>query len=168
MKLTGLLGLAIAFLVFTRTACSQATQRNATEPRFLSAPYTSVGPSASVWDVTALKNPTCKDPYTYLQNPASVGEFVGGAATTLRVVHVVDRYPLDQTKPIDLLKKVWNGRFNSASCFIDWSEVTFWSVEGTVRFINGREDKLITDGSHVAFQDQTGRSWFVRLLPAAQ
>jgi hypothetical protein len=170
MKTTTLFGVGLACVVFAQTACSQATQSHSPTPRFLADPYKSVGSSALVQDATALEKSTCKSFYTYMQNPTSVGELIGGAATSVRVVYVVDRNLslLRQTHPIDLLKKVWNGRFNDASCFIGWSEGAMWSVEGTVRFVDGRERKLITDGSHVAFQDQTGRSWFVRLLPAAQ
>lgn len=64
--------------------------------------------------------------------------------------------------------KVWKGEFQSADCYIAWDEFTLWSVEAVVDFNDGKQSELITDGMHVALQDHNGKSWFFRLLPAAQ
>jgi len=66
------------------------------------------------------------------------------------------------------VKTVWQGEFQTASCFINWDEEASWSIEAVAEFYDGRQSELITDGSHVALQDHDGKSWFFRLLPAAQ
>ncbi|HMD39606.1 MAG TPA: hypothetical protein VKH15_10005 [Candidatus Acidoferrum sp.] len=43
-----------------------------------------------------------------------------------------------------------------------------WSIESILVFEDGKQGVLITDGSHVALKDHDGKSWFFRLLPAAQ
>lgn len=114
-------------------------------------------------DAESLEKGTCTSMPIYLR-PTTVGAFIGGKATVLRVLHTAYS-PSDVPKK---LERVWNGQFQSAWCHIDWAEVTIWSIEANVEFEDGKEAKLFTDGYHVAFRDHAGISWFIRLLPAAQ
>lgn len=111
-------------------------------------------------DAEGLKNTRCDGPYIYLERSTAVGDFIGDTAKIVRVT----RYArTDETKALEILKKVWNGQFRTASCFIGWAETTYWSVESMVEFKDGLRSKLITDGYHVALQDRNGRYWFIRL-----
>jgi hypothetical protein len=98
-----------------------------------------------------------------------VADFVGGTVKDIRVV----RFTRMRNSPTheelrNSVRKVWQGEFQSASCQIGWAEVTPWSIEVIVEFEDGKRSELITGGSHVALQDRDGKSWFFRLLPAAQ
>jgi hypothetical protein len=67
-----------------------------------------------------------------------------------------------------LVRKVWQGSFQSADCGILWSEGNMWSIEFALEFEDGKQGLLITDGRHVALCDHDAKNWFFRLLPAAQ
>ena len=105
----------------------------------------------------------------YLDHPNSVGEFEGGKVRAIRVVRFagLGNAPA-QKELLNTVRRVWQGRFQSVSCYMSWDEATFWTVEAVVEFEDGRQGELITDGMHVALQGHNGKSWFFRLLPAAQ
>lgn len=110
-------------------------------------------------------NAQCNGHYIYLEHPATIGDFLGGAAKSVRVTRYaqpISSSPAETEVP-QILKKVWDGQFRSASCLIDWAEVALWSIEGVVEFEDGTRGRLITDGYHVALQDHAGKSWFIRL-----
>jgi hypothetical protein len=68
----------------------------------------------------------------------------------------------------EMLSRVWQGKFESADCFQSWDEGALWNCAAVIEFNVGAPGELITDGSHVYLKDYDGRSWFLRLLPAAQ
>lgn len=116
----------------------------------------------------ALQHTSCNR-YRYLEHPTSVADFVGGLVKDIRIVHFSPEGNAPSNEELrNTLGKVWQGKFQTASCFIDWAEGTSWSLEAVVEFYDGTQSGIVTDGSHVAFQDHDGNSWFVRLLPAAQ
>lgn len=101
--------------------------------------------------------------------PKTVAELVGGWPKTIRVTRLVPStgHATDEEIRCDLTK-VWAGKFQSASCETDWAEGTFWRIDATVEFFDGKRSIFLTDGSHVEVQDHDGKYWFLRLLPAAQ
>jgi hypothetical protein len=81
-------------------------------------------------------------------------------------IRVVNHLP--NTTPVqirELLRKVWLGTFSSASCGIDWAEGTYWTVEATIEFDDGKQCSLLTDGGHVRVRDRSGEYWYMRLSP---
>jgi hypothetical protein len=117
----------------------------------------------------ALELKSCNGYYRYLAHPTSVADFVGGLVKDIRIV----RFSPERNAPTNeelrgIVGEVWQGKFQTASCFIDWAEPTFWSLEAIVEFYDGTTSEIVTDGGHVAFQDRDGHGWFVSLLPAAQ
>jgi hypothetical protein len=106
----------------------------------------------------------------YLNHPISVGAFIGGKVTAIRIVRFSQwtGTPAAKDKMQETLSRVWNGKFQYASCQLAWDEGTLWTIEADIEFADGTQRELLTDGSHVAFQDFAGKNWFVRLLPAAQ
>jgi hypothetical protein len=117
----------------------------------------------------ALEERSCNGPDRWFYFPTSVAESIGGK---VKEIHIV-RFVSDGTPPtIDAMRQtvgqVWQGKFQSPSCFINWAEGAMWSIEAIVLFDDGKAGEVYTDGFHVAFQDHNGHSWFVRLLPAAQ
>jgi hypothetical protein len=117
----------------------------------------------------ALQERDCNGRYRYLDQPISVVRFVGGL---VKEIHLVRFTQFGNPPAVEVLRKivgkVWHGKFQSASCMIDWDEGASWPVEAVVEFYDGTESKIFSDGSHVAFQDHDGHGWFVRLLPSAQ
>lgn len=116
----------------------------------------------------ALESTTCNDPSRYFGNPMMVGDFVGGNVRGIHIVHYLRHKPAKTDELRKLIKSVWRGRFQSASCSILWSEGVLWSIECTLEFKDGKQGMLTTDGTHVALRDHEGKDWFLRLLPAAQ
>jgi hypothetical protein len=123
--------------------------------------------------VQTLENAPCNGGYRYLEHPTTVADFVGGKVKTIRVFRTGRFSP--GTNPVTTpdetrqsLKRVWQGKFQSAFCQIAWAEGAFWSIEAVVEFEDGKRSMLITDGVHVALQDHNGKSAFFRLFPAAQ
>jgi hypothetical protein len=107
--------------------------------------------------------------YRRLDHPETVADFVGGKVKDIRVVGFTgSRISRERIDPRILVRKVWAGEFQDAYGYQAWDEVTLWTVEAIVDFDDGKESELITDGMHVALQDHDGKSWFFRLLPAAQ
>lgn len=92
---------------------------------------------------------------------------MGGRVKTITIVRFAGP-TMGSSNVQEAVRKVWEGKFQSSSCFVDWAEPTMWSIEARVDFEDGTRGVLITDGSHVAFQGHDGKSWFLRLLPAAQ
>ncbi len=99
------------------------------------------------------------------KRPVSVGESVGGQVKTIRILRFASA---GQRSPIDVVRKVWTGKFESSSCYIPWAEGVMWRLAADIEFEDGRQGVLITDSSHVGFKDHEGNSWFLRLLPAVQ
>jgi hypothetical protein len=120
--------------------------------------------------VKTMEGVSCGDTSRVVNQPTAVKDFVGGRAKTLRVLRYVQRRNF--SKPVQvraLVSKVWQGSFlDQPACGIVWDEGTWWSIESTVEFEDGKKGLLITDGSHVALRDHKGKNWFFRLLPAAQ
>ena len=111
----------------------------------------------------------CGDQNRWFDRPTQVGSLVGGWVKDIRVIRYVPREGLSKEDEIrDLVGKVWQGEFQSASCYIMWAEGTPWSVAAVIEFADGKRATLVTDGSHVEVQDHEGRYWYMRLLPAAQ
>ncbi len=105
----------------------------------------------------------------YLDHPMTVGQFEGGRVTAIRVVRFADRKSAPTHRQLrDVVRKVWEGKFQGVSCQIEWDEGAIWSIEAVVEFEDGQRSELITDGVHVALQDHNGKSRFFRLLPDAQ
>jgi hypothetical protein len=102
----------------------------------------------------------------------TVAELAGGISHPVRDIRVesyVSANPTEDEKEIrGMLSRVWQGEFNYAECFQMWDEMPSWRCSAAVEFYIGAPEELITDGSHVYFKDQDGKSWFLRLLPAAQ
>lgn len=112
---------------------------------------------------------TCGRRYEYLNTPKTVGELEGWSVKAIRIVRFAGRETAPTHEELrDAVKKVWEGKFQSVSCQIDWAEANLWSIEAVVEFEDGQRRELITDGMHVALQDHEGKSRFLRLLPAAQ
>jgi hypothetical protein len=115
---------------------------------------------------TKSSDPTCAN---FAERPVSVAAFVGSSVKEIRVVRTAPKTDAPATDEIQqTLGKVWRGKSQSASCFIDWAEPTYWTIEAVVEFSDGTRSEIVTDGWHVAFQSHDGKSWFIRLLPAAQ
>ncbi len=105
----------------------------------------------------------------YLNRPTSVADFIGGRIKDIRVVRFDRAIGFSATEELrNSVRKVWLGEFQYAACQINWAEFSLWSIEAIVEFEDGKRSELLTDGSHVALQDHDGKSWFFRLLPAAQ
>jgi hypothetical protein len=120
--------------------------------------------------VKTMEGVSCGDTSRRVSQPTALKDFVGGRVKTIRVVHYARERNI--SKPVRLralVSKVWQGSFlDQPACGIVWDEGTWWSIESTVEFEDGKRGLLITDGSHVALRDHDGRNWFFRLLPAAQ
>lgn len=170
MKRTVLIKLAFTWLLVVNNLCGQVpVQSSAASPTVLTASAASDQPEELRRDAEALESVGCNGHYIYLDHPTTVGDFIGGKATAIRVVRFAQQFnSRNQREFPEALREVWNGRFQSASCHINWAEGASWSIAAIVEFEDGKHSKLITDGSHIAFQDHSGRNWFVRLLPSAQ
>lgn len=117
----------------------------------------------------ALESTSCNGHNEWLNAPTTVDAFVGGKVKGIHVVRFVHATNFTTREEVrNTITKVWQGKFQSASCQVDWDEGTFWSIEAIVEFEDGKQSALITDGSHVATQDHDGKNWFLRLLPAAR
>lgn len=111
----------------------------------------------------------CGGRYQHLNPSKTVGELEGETVRAIRVVRFAGwRAAPTREELRDAMKKVWEGKFQSVSCQIEWAEANIWSMEAVVVFEDGKRRELITDGMHVALQDHDGKSRFLRLLPAAQ
>jgi hypothetical protein len=119
--------------------------------------------------VKSLERATCNDPSRSFEKPMVVKDFVGAKVRTIRVIHYLrQREPPKPDEIRQLVRKVWDGSFQSADCGILWSEGGAWSIEFALKFQDGKQGLLITDGVHVALRDHEGKNWFFRLLPAGQ
>jgi hypothetical protein len=114
-------------------------------------------------------NVPCGGRYEYLNPPKTVGELEGGTVKAIWGVRFANRKTAPTHEELrDAMKKVWEGKFQSVSCQIDWEEANIWSIAAVAEFEDGQRRELITDGMHVALRDHDGKSRFLRLLPAAQ
>jgi len=114
-------------------------------------------------------NIPCGGRYQYLDHPTTVGKFEDGKVRAIQVVYFAGwKNAPTQEELRDIVRRVWQGKFQSASCQIDWDEGNIWTIEAVVEFDDGIRGELITDGSHVVLQGHDGKSHFLRLLPAAQ
>ncbi|MGB7847350.1 MAG: hypothetical protein WBL63_17180 [Candidatus Acidiferrum sp.] len=96
-----------------------------------------------------------------LDQPTTVAQIVGGRVMSIKVLHYVARSTPQTVR--DIMAKVWHGRFRSADCNMFWAEATFWTIESTLEFRDGKRGLLITDGTHVFLLDHGGKPWFFRL-----
>jgi hypothetical protein len=111
----------------------------------------------------------CDGQYRWLNSPMQVGALVGGWIKDVRVIRYRSREGhLKETEIRDQVRKVWQGTFQSASCYIPWAEGNIWTVEAVVEFYDGKQTTFVTDGSHVELQDYGGQYWYMRALPAVQ
>lgn len=94
----------------------------------------------------------------------SVESFAGGKVKLLKVTRTSSQLTQEQIRKE--VRKVWLGVFFDAAAQIGWSEASFWNVEASIEFEDGRKGLLLTDGGHVCIQDHDGRRWFMRLWPA--
>ncbi len=132
------------------------------------------GADPKLWDSVKRAQQACKTQSSppggaAFNVPRSVGESMGGRVKTIMVLRsAVPGWPPRPTSKVrETLRKVWNGKFDGASCFPFWAEHTFWPIEAELEFEDGTHGLLITDGWHVVFQDHDGRIWFLRLMPNA-
>lgn len=170
MKRIVLMELVFTWLLVLNNLCGQApVQASGASPSVITDSATPGQPEELRRDAEALERAGCNGHYIHLDHPTTIGDFIGGKATTIRVVRFAQHSNSRNQKELPkALIEVWNGRFQSASCQINWAKFTFWCIAATVEFEDGKHSKLITDGSHIAFQDHLGRNWFARLLPSAQ
>jgi hypothetical protein len=170
MKRIVLIKLAFTWLLVVNNLCSQApVQSRVPSPTILADSAVPGHPEEFRRDAEALERAGCNLQYIYLDHPTTVGDFIGGKAAAIRIVRFAQQINSRKQRELpEALRDVWNGQFQSASCQIAWDEGTLWSITAIVEFEDGKQSKLITDGSHIAFQDHSGRNWFVRLLPSAQ
>jgi hypothetical protein len=114
-------------------------------------------------------NAPCGGYNRYLDHPTTVEDFVRGKVKSIQIVRFAPGRSSPTHKDLrNTVRNVWQGKFRSVSCQIDWDEGAIWSIEAVVEFEDGKRSELITDGTHVALQGHDGKSWFLRLLPAAQ
>ena len=119
--------------------------------------------------VKLLDRASCDTSPRHLERPTTVQEFAGGRVKTIRLFRSAPKNnPLKVAELRESLRHVWRSKFQNASCGIEWSQGAPWSIESVLEFEDGERGALITDGVHVALQDHDGKSWFFRLLPAAQ
>jgi hypothetical protein len=111
----------------------------------------------------------CGGRYQYLDHPTTVGQFQEGKVRAIQVVYFAGWKNAPKEEELrDLVRRVWQGKFRSVSCQINWAEGNLWTIEAVLEFDDGVRGELITDGSHVAMQGHDGKSYFFRLLPTAQ
>jgi hypothetical protein len=112
----------------------------------------------------------CKTNATkYNTHAINISDFVGAKVSRIFVLHTAPKEkPFTNAELTALLIKVWQGQFQSASCYIPWAEATYWSVGAAMEFTDSSQAGLLTDGTHVAIQNHSGQTFFLRLLPAAQ
>jgi hypothetical protein len=115
---------------------------------------------------------SCNGGYHYLEHPTTVEDFVGGKVKAIRVLRTAPLRPWGKPPTADEIRqrvrRVWEGKFQAAFCQLAWAEPTFWSIEATLEFEDGKRSPLITDGVHVALQNHDGKTSFFRLFPDAQ
>lgn len=101
----------------------------------------------------------------YFSKPISVGQFMGQRVKTIRVVRFAPIVLKPSPSAREIVRRVWTGTFNGATCYIDWAEGSGWSLEAEVEFEDGRHGGFISDGWHVMLQDHAGKTWFLRIDP---
>jgi hypothetical protein len=118
--------------------------------------------------VSSIERTSCSQPECRIYNPITVAEFAGTPKVkSIRVLHYARlNPPLDPKDLQKTLRRVWESSlYETPSCGIVWSEVTFWSIEASLDFDDGKQGLLITDGSHIALRDHDSHTWFFRLPP---
>ena len=162
--------LALAWLLLPSLShCQDLAKSEATSPTILVdslmvSDFAELAPK-----VKALEGASCNGGSRYLEQPTTVGDFVGGRVKNIRVVRSAPRKgPPTAEEARKKLRMVWQSKFQVAFCQVAWAEPTLWSIESIVEFEDGKRSALITDGIHVALQDHDGKNWFFRLFPAAQ
>jgi hypothetical protein len=168
MRRIGAFPIALAWLLIMPLSWGQAPADSATTTPEIQVHAVAADLGELERKVRILDN-SCGVRSQYLDRPTTVGKFEGGKVRAIRVVYFAGwRHAPTHEELRDTVRRVWQGRFQSVSCYISWDEATFWTVESVVEFDDGIRSELITDGSHVALQGHDGKSWFFRLLPAAQ
>lgn len=62
------------------------------------------------------------------------------------------------------IKRALRRRIQDGGCTLSWAEPVGWTVQADIQFEDGIKRKLFTNGTYVAAQDRTGRTWFLRLV----
>jgi hypothetical protein len=108
----------------------------------------------------------CDDSSKGVYHPIAVEDFVGGKVKAIRVLRYSRGMSKVDPKEIPrILSRVWSSSFFGAECGIVWSEMTFWSIEASLEFEDGKTGLLITDGLHVALINHNSKSSFFRITP---
>jgi hypothetical protein len=140
MKRIGVIRLAFTWLLAVNNLCSQVpVQSSVPSPTVLTGSAASGQLEELRRDAEALESAGCNGQYIYLDHPTTVGDFIGGKATGIRVVRFAQQFnSRNQRELPEVLREVWDGRFQSASCQISWAEVTLWSIAAVVEFDDGK------------------------------
>ncbi len=151
------------------TVAYPACQSSDTSPKIIVDSVVPVDYGILDAKVKSLNTYSCRETDRHFDLPATTARLANGKVKSIRAVRATRLpQPLTAEGIRDLINKVWMGKFQNASCSINWAEVTLWSVESILEFEDGKTGLLISDGSHVALKDHDGKAWFFRLLPAAQ
>jgi hypothetical protein len=166
------LALALLFLGLPIAAGSQDLAHPTEVPKVL------IGTQARKTSfITAIQPPgtwrtNCTNRIASWGTPMTVGGLATPGKFPVRDIRVTRYFPgnppMGEPAIRELLSKVWQGRFESAECFQEWAEPNYWIYSAVIEYYVGAPGELITDGSHVYLRDYEGKTWFLRLLPAAQ
>jgi hypothetical protein len=164
MKQINAIRILLIFLIATNLFSQSSETLQARVPDFVIDSAAPTPAKELRRDAEGLNNNTqCHGHYIYLERLTTLGDFMGPT----KIVRVTNYDPVIISPAAaalpQILKKVWNGQFRSASCAIDWAELVSWSIGAVVEFEDGTRGRLITDGHHVALQDRAGKNWFIRL-----
>jgi hypothetical protein len=161
--------ICLPFFLFLAPAWPQAiipATLAPTVPQVIFDSATAVDYPALTNSVKAIERTSCKDSPRRFDHSITVAELVGAKVKAIRVLHYARRTTaMDPNELQRILASVWQSTLEDADCGIVWSEMTFWSIEGSLEFEDGKTGLLVTDGSHVALRDHDSKSWFFRIPP---
>jgi len=107
--------------------------------------------------------------FSSIDHLVTVADIIGGDPTEIRAIHIAPKEtPPDLQAIRVMIKKVWSGKTQYATCFINWAEGAQWWLEAVISYKSGNQTFLITDGFHVALQDHAGHTWYFRFDSLAQ
>jgi hypothetical protein len=116
--------------------------------------------------VKSIEQNPCDDSSKGVYHPIAVADFVGGKVKAIRVLRYARGMSKVDPKEIQsIVSRVWSSTFFGAGCGIEWSEMTFWSIEASLEFDDGKTGLLITDGLHAALINHNSKSSFFRITP---
>jgi hypothetical protein len=94
-----------------------------------------------------------------------VASFVGGKVKSIRVIWHDPKLSPDQIKQAVL--RIWRSTLFEISSSVNWAEVFSWRIAAVVERDDGSSSSLWFDSwIHLRVQDQRGKYWYSRLLPA--